>query len=158
MVLVKFEHATLFLVVGLILILLLHYTSKKEGFTITPTYTTTNFLQTEVAPTYSEEWQNPPPIYNTYEAIPEVDEPFEEPPFPDRPYAQYLTRTNLLPSDEARLKTSLMGSTLARTYANSAILRNELAFRDNITRPFKLKLARRFRNSCNDAFSPFNSY
>lgn len=156
---VHFEHWLTLTLVGLIVILLIKYStsSKTEGFTITPTYTTTNFMQTEVAPAYSEEWQNPPPVYNTYESIPYTEELEDYAP-PDKPYAQYITRTNLLPSDEARLMSKKMGATQARTYANSAILRNELAWRDNITRVFKKKLARRFRNSCNDSFSPYRSY
>lgn len=46
----------------------------------------------------------------------------------------------------------------ARDYANTAFTRNTIAFRDSMTSLFKKKLNRRFRQSCNDTFSPFNSY
>jgi hypothetical protein len=51
------------------------------------------------------------------------------------------------------------GPKQAREYVNSAFTRHTLAYRDNLTRLYKKRLARRFRNSnVYDTFSPYSSY
>ena len=157
------EYWFTFLLLSIIAILLVKfYGPQKEDFTVTPTYMSADFGQTTVAPTYAEEWQVIPPSYDIYTNVspPNDAYTFAEPLKPQSyPYGQYLTRTNLLPSDEYATHT-LNGSVRnAREYVNSTFLRNDLAFRDNMTRLYKKKLARRFRNtSPYDTFSPFQSF
>lgn len=151
----------LFFMGSIALILLLKVTlkpSKREGFSITPTYTSTDFQQTTVAPLFSEEWQIPPPVYDIYNNIPPPAS-FDEPLKPQSyPYGQYLTRTNLLPSDERNIHLLNGGTKQAREYHNSAFLRHELAQRENISRIYKKSIARRYKHLCNDSFSPYTSY
>lgn len=136
---------------------------QKENFTIVPTYTGTDFQQTIVSPTYSEEWQVPPPAYDLYTQVPHADNEntFETPLKPQSyPYGQYLTKTNLLPSDEYYTHLGCGGSARAREYQNSAFLRHRIAFQDNMSRIYKKKLERRFRSNGtgSDTFSPYYSF
>ncbi len=50
------------------------------------------------------------------------------------------------------------GARNAREYYNSTFLKNDLAFRENMTRIYKKKLDRRFRHNTQDTWSPFQSY
>lgn len=183
----EYQHWFIFLVLSLLVIVILAYASDPETFatksmisensasvdaeeesdtgierfTVTPTYVGTDFQQTVVSPTYAEEWQNPPPAYDLYTNVPSTMYPntFETPLKPQSyPYGQFLTRTNLLPGDEYYTHLGCGGPRTARSYVNSTFLRNDLAFRDNMIRLYKKKLNRRFRQSNNDTFSPFNSY
>lgn len=130
----------------------------REDFTLVPTYANPDMHTTTIAPLFSEEWQIYPPAYDIYVNTP-PDVTFKAPLQPQLyPYGQYLTRTNLLPSDEYATHTLNGGPRQAREYVNSAFLRHSLGFRENMTRLYKKKLARRFRSNCNDTFSPFNSY
>ena len=177
MYLMKYKYWFMFLILALFIIVLLKYvkipaskdskedtkkaTPEKEHFTIVPTYLGTDFQQTTVTPTFAEEWQIPPPAYDIYTNVPSLNNPnkFESPLQPQSyPYGQYLTNTNLLPSDEYYTHLGCGGSQRAREYANSAYLRHDLAFRDNISRIYKKKLSRRFRHNCQDVFSPYHSY
>lgn len=164
---VGYKHWLIFLLIGLLLIIIFNYyqfnnkndEQQTEDFTITPTYTGTDFQQTVVAPTYAEEWQIPPPAYDIYTNVPDGEDTFETPLLPQSyPYGQYLTKTNLLPSDEYYIHNQCGGTRNAREYANSTFLRNDLAYRENISRIYKKKLNRRFRNNCSDVFSPYQSY
>lgn len=154
-----------FLLISLLVVVILKYSgdncndrAPREDFTIVPTYTGTDFHQTTVTPTFAEEWHVPPPAYDIYTNVPPPDT-FDEPLRPQSyPYGQYLTKTNLLPSDEYHAHQGCGRARTAREYINSAFLRHDLAFRDNMTRIFKKKLARRFRHNCNDTFSPYHSY
>lgn len=157
----NYDNWLYFLLIALLIIIFLQYgpNTSKENFSIVPTYNSTDFQQTIVTPTFAEEWQNPPPAYDIYTNIPGPSPVFEAPLKPQSyPYGQYLTKTNLLPSDE--YYTHLLGGTTnsAREYVNSTFLRNDLAFRDNMMRIYRKKLNRRFRHNCNDTFSPFHSY
>jgi hypothetical protein len=134
-----------------------------ENFSITPTYSGSDFQQTIVAPTFAEEWQIPPPAYDIYTQIPypnpENQSAFEAPLTPQSyPYGQYLTKTNLLPSDEYYINQGCGGAKTAREYQNSNFLRHDLAHRENMSRIHKKKLDRRFRHNCHDTYSPFTSY
>lgn len=150
-----------FLLISILIVVILKYMKKdgeKEGFTVVPTYQGLDMQQTTVAPLFSEEWQVYPQTYDLYENIP-PPVTFEEPLKPQNyPYAQYLTTTSLLPSDEEHTRM-LSGSVRdAREYANSSFLRNDLAFRENMSRIYKKQLARRWRNNCSDTYSPYSSY
>ena len=135
-----------------------------ENFSIVPTYSGTDFQQTVIAPLFAEEWQNPPPAYDLYTNVPYPAssgsrDTFEMPLKPQSyPYGQYLTRTNLLPSDEYYSHLGCGGARSAREFQNSNFLRHDLARRENMSRIFKKSLDRRFRHSCSDSFSPFTSY
>jgi hypothetical protein len=161
----KYRYWSYFLLIGLGLVIVLKYAGVKtndevmENFTLTPTYTSTNFNQTTVAPTFAEEWHIPPPSYDMMinQAPPPV--PFQDYMKPQSyPYGQYMTNTNLLPSDEYYIHMGNGSTRQAKEYANNYTLRNDLAFRDNMTKIYKKSLARRFRHNCNDTFSPFYSY
>lgn len=138
--------------------------NQIENFTVVPTYVGTDFQQTTVAPTFAEEWQVPPPAYDLYTQVPypgPASDTFETPLQPQSyPYGQYLTKTNLLPSDEYYTHLGCGGAKSAREYVNSTFLRHDLAFRDNMTRIYKKSLNRRFRHNsgANDTVSPFYSY
>lgn len=184
----EYQHWFIFLVLSLLVIVILAYAGDSESFatktmkseeteneesdvdtensiiekfTVTPTYVGTDFQQTVVSPTYSEEWQNPPRAYDLYTNVPYPDNPdtFDTPMMPQSyPYGQYLTKTNLLPSDEYYTHLGCGGPRTARNYINSTFLRNDLQFRDNMMRMYKKKLNRRFRQSNQDSFSPYSSY
>jgi hypothetical protein len=165
----QYEYWLTFLILAILIVVLLKYAStkgntstesgaKKEDFTLVPTYASPDLHTTTVTPLHSEEWQAYPPAYDLYVNTPPSIK-FEEPLMPQSyPYGQYLTRTNLLPSDEYATHMLNGGPRQAREYANSAFLRHTLAFRDNMTRLYKKRLARRFRANCNDTFSPYSSY
>nr|QBK86243.1 MAG: hypothetical protein LCMAC102_00380 [Marseillevirus LCMAC102] len=163
----KYEHWLIFLVLSVFIIIVLQYAGSKkddnvEDFTIVPTYVGTDFQQTVVSPTFAEEWQIPPPAYDIYTQVPypgaEQDK-FEKPLKPQSyPYGQYLTRTNLLPSDEYYTHLGCGGARTAREYVNSTFLRHDLARRENMMRIYKKRLNRRFRHNCSDTFSPYHSY
>lgn len=160
----KYEWWFTFLILALLIIVILAYTNnpdtpEKEDFTVTPTYMGTDLTQTTVAPAYSSEQVVYPPAYDLYTEIPQPDT-FEQPLEPRYyPYGQYLTKTNLLPSDEYYVHLGCGNTRNAREYVNSTFLRNDLAYRENSTRILKKKMARRFRQKGNgSSFSPFVSY
>jgi hypothetical protein len=165
----NYKHWFIFLAIATFAIVLMNYVKKpssgdviKEDFTIVPTYTGQDFQQTTVSPTFSEEWQIPPPAYDIYTQVPPPEgqrDTFETPLKPQSyPYGQYLTKTNLLPSDEYFTHLGTGGAKTAREYVNSTFLRHDLAFRDNMTRLYKKKLNRRFRHNTQDTISPYHSY
>ena len=164
-----YDHWCTFLALSLLVVLLVSIGGEKtdkdatpeeakEGFTATPNYLSQDMQQTSVAPTFSEEWQLYPPTYDIYDSVP-APVTFEEPISPQAyPYGQVLSTTNLLPSDEFYVR-QMGGSTReAREFANDNWTRQTLAFRDNMTRIMKDRLARRFRMESQDTFSPYNSY
>ena len=163
---VDWRYSIGFAVISMIVVLGLYHFSKKEGFTITPTYASTDLHQTTVPPLFAEEWQVKPPSYDIYSSISQgelVDSPKTTSMLlagkSSYPYGQYLSPTNLLPSDERYLaENGNGGAKSAREYANSAFVRNEIAYRDNMTRILKKKLANRFRHNSNDTFSPYHSF
>lgn len=166
MVIMNFDEWLYFLLGALLIIVVLYYSkkSKTEGFSVTPTYNGTDFQQTTVAPLFAEEWHVPPPAYDLYTRVPYPQgagqNTFEKPLQPQSyPYGQYLTKTNLLPSDEYYSHMGCGGARTAREYINSTFTRHDIAHRENISRIYKKKLARRYRHSnTNDSFSPFHSY
>lgn len=160
----KYEHYLTFITVSIIVILLLKYgggaIKSQEGFSIVPTYANPNVSETTVAPLFSEEWQINPQQTDLYENIPDVEgNKYLEPLTPQSyPFSQFMSRTNLLPSDEYATHMLNGGQRQARSYVNGSFLRHELAYRDNISRIYKKKLARRFAQNSNDVFSSYSSY
>ena len=161
----QYDSWFLFLVLGILLLIGLNYVTDmkpyqplKEDFSIVPTYSGTDLQQTTVTPTFAEEWHVPPPAYDLYTQVP-VPSTFEEPLKPQTyPYGQYLTKTNLLPSDEYVTHTGTGSHKTAREYVNSSFLRHDLSHRENMMRIYKKKLNRRFRHNCQDTISPYHSY
>lgn len=164
----QYEYWLSFLTISIISILILKYSLEKSGgddkedFTLVPTYANPDYQTTTVAPLFAEEWQIYPPAYDLYENQPPTPiegATFAEPLTPQSyPYGQYLTRTNLLPSDEYATHMLNGGPKQARDYINTSFLRHDMAFREEMTRLYKKKLARRFRHNTNDTFSPYSSY
>jgi len=131
----------------------------QEKFTINPAELIP-FKQTTVSPMYAEEWHVRPPSYDLYTNSPPPIDPninkVEDPR--DYPYGQYLTITNLIPRDEKVVNLLCNSKAKAIDYINSTFTAQDILFRDNISRIQKKKLARRFRQECNDTFSPYNSF
>lgn len=162
----QYEYWLTFLVIAILVVVLLKYAPRKEegvtkeDFTLVPTYASPDMHTTTVSPVFAEEWQVYPPTYDTYTNT-TTPVHFEEPLTPQSyPYGQYLTRTNLLPSDEYATHMLNGGQRQAREYVNGAFLRHEMAHRENMTRLYKKRLDRRFKHGANgnDTFSPFHSY
>lgn len=167
----QYEHWLTFLISAILIVVLMKYASTKdqkdttgqketvkEDFTLVPTYASPDLQTTTVAPLFAEEWQIYPPAYDLYVNTPPAVK-FEEPLMPQNyPYAQYLTRTNLLPSDEYATHMLNGGPRQAREYVNGSFLRHELAHRENMTRLYKKRIARRYRHNTGETFSPFHSY
>ena len=160
-----------FLLLSISIILVIKYfyypnnmNNYKENFTIVPTYNSSDFHTTVVTPLFSEEWQIPPPAYDLYTNIAPPPylggDTFTAPLKPQSyPYGQYLTRTNTLPADEHAIHLMNGGSQPAREYQNNLFTRHQIAFRENMTRIYKKKLDRRFRQyNCSDTYSPYYSY
>lgn len=159
-----------FLLVAVLFLVIVEYSEKskgvketnKEGFSIVPTRVGDDFHQTVVAPLFAEEVRIPPPAYEMESSVDFTDIPFEDPIRPQAyPYGQYLTRTNLLPSDEYLVHMNPTGGAKnAREFANSSFTKHTMAFRENMTRIHKKSLQKRFRHSQteNDTWSPFSSY
>lgn len=160
----EYKHWSTFLLGSVLIIVVLEYgqkLKKKEGFTIVPTRIGDDFHETVVAPVFAEEVRIPPPAYEMESQVDFTDIPFEAPMRPQSyPYGQYLTRTNLMPSDEYLIHMNPTGGTKnAREFANSSFTKHTMAFRENMTRIHKKSLENRFRNSnLQDSFSPFTSY
>ena len=139
----------------------------REGFSITPTYMTDDFTETNVAPVYAEEWQVPNPAYdhldNPSDQFIPADEDVFEIPTDTRsyPYGQLLSRTNILPRDEMLMNTQLQGGHIqAKEYVNDYWTRNEIARRENLMRLRLKSNERRYRHTgrARDIFSPYKSY
>jgi hypothetical protein len=114
------------------------------------------------SPIFAEEWHVRPPAYDLYINRPRKIEPIlipnkiEDPR--DFPYGQYLTTTNLLPGEEKKVDLFCNKKSSALSYINNEFTRQEVAFRENMTRILKKKLKRRFRHDCYDLWSPYNSF
>lgn len=122
----------------------------------------TDFVHMTSPPAYVDEWHVRPPAYDIYTNLPyevykepEVNK-IEDPR--DYPYGQYLTKTNLLPSDEAKVNLFFGSKSAALGYINSSFTKHDLIFRNNISTIFKQMLDRRFRHNYNDTFSPYHSF
>lgn len=167
----QYEHWFTLLILSLLVVVLIKFASREEGysskkeevkedFTLVPTYASPDLHVTTISPLFSDEWMLYPQQEDLYVNTPPTGRTFEEPMMPQAyPYSQYLSRTGLLPSDEYATHMLNGGPRQARDYANSAFLRHDLGFRENMTRLYKKKLARRFRNSgVGETFSPYSSY
>ena len=123
-------------------------------------YEPERFDHLAVSPIFAEEWHVRPPVYDLYEnrpiPNPETPNKIEDPR--DYPYGQYLTITNLLPGEEKKVNLFCNKKSSALAYINNQFTRQDIAFRENMTRILKKKLHRRFRNDCYDLWSPYHSF
>jgi hypothetical protein len=166
----QYDYWLTFFVLSMLSILLLKYATgtkngsgAKEDFTLVPTYANPDYHTTTVAPIFSEEQTIIPPSYDLYENQPPTSEEgatFQEPLIPQLyPYGAYMTKSNLLPSDEYATHMLNGGPKQAREYVNTAFIRHDMAHREEMTRLYKKSLAKRFRqNAVWDTFSPYSSY
>lgn len=169
----EYKHWLTFALIAILALVVVQYSSASrekcdtekpkviEEFTIVPTHIDDDFSTTVVAPLFAEEHRVPPPAYDHYTNVDFSPSMFQEPMRPQEyPYGQYLTRTNLLPSDEYAVHMNPSGGTqAAREYVNSTFTKHQLAFKENMMRTYHKKLNRRFRhNNTNDTWSPFHSY
>lgn len=125
-------------------------------------YEPERFDHLAVSPIFAEEWHVRPPVYDLYINQPprqqsisipnKIDDPR------DYPYGQYLTITNLLPGEEKKVNLFCNRKSSALAYINNQFTRQDVAFRENMTRVLKKKLHRRFRHDCYDLWSPYNSF
>lgn len=144
----------------------MHNKRRKEGFARDPHYLDDDFIQTNVTPLVAEEWHFNPPAYELVSQISGDGRDFTEPVFgkkqymepPLVPYRQYLTRTNLLPGDEAEINLFDGGVTGARTYMNDAFTRHALSFKENMSRLYKKSNNRRYRMNNYEVISPYTSF
>jgi hypothetical protein len=156
----QYEHWAIFLIASILAIILLkvYYSKNKENFTLVPTYPNPDMQTTTVAPIFAEEQQIIPPAYDLY-VNDAPDTSYMAPLIPQNyPYGVFMSKSNLLPSDEYASHMLNGGPKEAREYVNGAFIRHTLAHRDNMTRLMKKRLQRRFRQTTNDSFSPFHSY
>ena len=166
------EYWYIFLGLSVLILILLKYTcseNRVEGFSITPTYANNDLHTTTLAPAFSESHRGVPPSYDL-----QVNVPFEDPTVRyvqdpllmgsrlSQPYGEYVTSlNNVLPADAANIRNLCSsGPVTAREYANSAFLRHRLGFQEDMTRIYKVKLSKRFRNnaSVGNSFAPFYSF
>lgn len=156
-----------FLLGSVLITTIINYSNKipnpilQENFSVVPTRIGDDFESTIVSPSFSEEMRVPAPAYDLYTNVDLSSPDFYEPVRPQSyPYGQYLTKTNLLPADQYYLDQNPSGGARsAREYAGSTFMKNDLAFRENMTRIYKKQIDRRFRhNMVGETFSPFNSY
>lgn len=176
----KFEQLWWIMLLTVVLIaVVLKYVLHREGFSTHPTYNTGAYESTSVAPAYAGEAQDVP-VRTTF------DHRYDAPPNPayerlrdynsqlqpeEYPYAQYITRTNLLPREELYLQMYSApahrgldgrlhrgGQRAARHFANNADLRRRIAQQEDATRMIKKRLNSRFRHRGYDFTSPFVGY
>lgn len=159
---VKYPSWHIVLLISISAIIMLKYGCKTltdptiENFARTPTYLGNDFTQTIVPPIFAEEHHNPPMRYELFEEPPIPELPFTAPEPHNHPYGQYITAHNMLPGDPALYR--VQGHRQAREYHNSAVMRSEVAARENATRLFKKKIARRYRHNMHDIISPYGKY
>lgn len=163
----EFEYWLVFFITAILIIICLKYlsvNSKKEGFTIPPTYVDGAAPMTTVPPLFAEEWQIPPPAYDIYN-MSEMENPWTElacqsqecltsQPYPI--YGQYISDTTVLPSEEEEIKNRPLRD--AQQYMVDARTRDEIDYRNNMTRLYVNKINREYRAGCFDQITPYSSW
>lgn len=135
----------------------------NEHFSLPPaTWLNDTFPQTPIAPVFAEEQQILPPSYDvpvdSSLNMNEASEAYKVPKTMEQyPSTQYITRTNLLPSQETDLMQMCGGGMAVREFINSAHTRNDVAFRENLSKLNKRSMERRTRHNTQDTFSPYYS-
>ena len=158
-----------FLLISLIIIVVIYVSTKDkiiENYgggirTFIPDEPT--FTRTIIEPVYSESQRMPTLVYDhaesrepSIELIPSETVYDIDPR--SYPYGQYMSRTNLLPSDEKQITRGSGRLKDAKTYANSTYLVNNLKHREEMIRIHHKKINRRFRHGTNNTVSPFSSW
>lgn len=157
-----------FLIIGLLIIMAIKIICSKycdndrlrgnynENFSIPPTYIDGSEPMTTISPIYSEEIQSPSPIYDTYDNASgpegECGEIVEDRPI----FGQYISSNRLFPYQQGELNNRPLNDSLL--YMNNEWSRDQLQFRNDMTRTFINKLDRAYKLGCADSISPTNSY
>lgn len=167
MYVMNYEYWFNFLVISLLIIIVSRYlykNSRKEGFSMNPTYTEGSAPFTTVPPLFAEELQLPPPSYDEYTwtgvSSPQSDlacasqECLTQYPYPI--YNQYITDTTVLPSEEEEIRNRPLKD--VQIYMTDAFTRDSMDFRNNMTRLFVNRLNREYRHGCFDQITPYSSW
>jgi len=162
-----YKYWVYFFVGSLVMIIAIKIWEKniiKEGFTIPPTYTDGSAPMTTVPPLFAEEWQIPPPAYDVYNmsdvnnpytlAATESQECLNQQPYPI--FSQYLSDTTLLPHQEEEVKNRPLVD--AQMYMTDARTRDEIDYRNNISRLYTNRFNREYRHGCFDQITPYSSW
>lgn len=113
--------------------------------------------ETVTAPIYAEQWRIRPFQYDEFSQLAEppavevnkIDDPR------NYPYGQLLSRTNVLPRDEARIALWAVEEPMAVAYMNSAFVRQDIAFHDSMGEIMRRKQAIRYKNNPYNSFAPY---
>lgn len=157
-----------FLVLGIVFVIILSSSlcpTKKEGFTINPTYAEGSIPTTTVPPLFAEEWQIPSPSYDIYEwsgaQTPSQEAVCEQQKnvLTQRSYPimnQYITDTSVIPFEEEELKNRPTKD--VKMFMSDSFTRDQMDFRNDMTRIYTNKLNREFNHGCNQNITPYSSW
>lgn len=137
---------------------------KREGFSLNPTYAEGSTPMTTVPPLFAEEWQIPPPAYDTYswEGVisPSSERACEsQSQLKDYSYPivnEYITDSTLLPFEEETIKNRPLKD--VGMYMSDAYSRDQMDFRNDMTKIYNNKINREYKHGCNQNITPFNSW
>ena len=113
--------------------------------------------ETVTAPIFAEQWRIRPFQYDEYSQP--VQQPsasvnkIEDPR--NYPYGQLLSKTNILPRDEARIALWVGEEPIAVSYLNSSFTRQAMEFRNSMSEIMKRKQAVRYKNNPYNYFAPY---
>lgn len=160
-----------FLIIGLLIIMAIKIICSKycknkdnyglggnynENFSIPSVYVDGSSPMTTVSPLFAESIQSPAPIYDEYTNAPPAEGECGE-IIEDRPiFGQYISSTRLFPYQSAELNNRPLNDSLL--YMNNEWSRDQLQFRNDMTRTFINKMDRLYKHNCGDSISPTNSY
>jgi len=123
--------------------------------------TNTNFAQERrviIPPLYAEEWRYTPWDEDHPHSVDIVAPPpddinkINDPR--DYPYAQVLSRTNLLPCDEAKVALWCGREPQAVVFTLGKYVRDDIAFRNTISSVMMMKMANKYKNTCPNLYNP----
>uniref|UniRef100_A0A6C0M195 Minor capsid protein P9 transmembrane helices domain-containing protein n=1 Tax=viral metagenome TaxID=1070528 RepID=A0A6C0M195_9ZZZZ len=158
LVYIKFPLWHVFFVTSLLVIVIVKYTTDCKRMAVVETYTVpdTTIESADILPTIPSaddgEWQVHPPTYANYELLEDSQKPMGE----YNLMGEYMTRTNLLPADEAHVANMSLAD--SKVYMHNQRTTDQLAYRNDMVRIFKNRINREYGHGCSDALSPQVSY
>lgn len=177
MMALQYKNWLVVLLTGLVVVLVLAYINrgsedKKQGFAkiadldtniealdINP-YNPSDLRPVNLEPTYADSWPNDTISYDIIDNVIEnqnVPMTVDRLDFDQRPYGQYITRTNLMPRDELAVQSFMGSSNRARDYINSTFAERDVRAREDSMKFIKLKMNSRFKHNCYSEVSPYTS-
>lgn len=152
----KFPLWHLFLVTALLVLVIVKYnmSCNKEKFTVPDTTIESADVLPTIPSALDQEWSVPPPTYANYELL----ETSQEPMGSYNIMGNYMTRSSLLPSDEQAISDNGMTLQQSKVYMQDQRTKDEIAYRNDMSRIFKNRLKREYRHGCSDDLSPRVSY